>query len=128
MNADDGSCHLVGFWRRQAWGGGHEGECGRWTVDRSLGIALLLQLRDEILGRGKVIIETFFPFGMGDVTRFALPHITQHLNMAGDLLPGPFYTSLLEIINEELVSPPRTAAREGGPGRLPVLAKTCVGE
>jgi len=47
--------------------------------------------------------------------------------MAGDLFPGPFYASLLEIIDKELVSPPRPAARKGGPGGLPVLAKTCGG-
>jgi len=43
---------------------------------------------------------------MQDVTRLALPHIAQHLYVAGDLLPGPLYTGLLEIIDEELVAPP----------------------
>lgn len=68
---------------------------------------------------------TLFFFGMEEITRFTLPHIAQHLNMTGDLFPGPLYAGLLEIIDKELVSPPRTAAREGGPGRFPVLAKTC---
>ena len=70
------------------------------------------------------MIGAFFSFRNGDITRFALPHVAQHLDMTGDLFPGPFYARLLEIIDEELVSPPRTAARKGGPGRLPVLAKT----
>jgi len=69
----------------------------------------------------------FFRFGTEDITRFTLPHVAQHLDMTGDLFPGPFYTSLLEIIDKELVSPPRPAAREGGPGGLPVLAETCGG-
>ena len=43
---------------------------------------------------------------MQDITRFTLPHIAQHLDVAGDLFPGPLYTGLLEIINEELVAPP----------------------
>jgi len=44
--------------------------------------------------------------GTQDVTRFTLPHIAQHLYVAGDLFPGPLYAGLLEIINEELVTPP----------------------
>ena len=41
-----------------------------------------------------------------DITRLSLPHIAQYLDVAGDLFPGPLYTGLLEIIDEELVAPP----------------------
>ena len=43
---------------------------------------------------------------MQDITRFSLPHIAQHLDVAGDLFPGPLYTGLLKIIDEKLVTPP----------------------
>jgi len=47
----------------------------------------------------------FFPFGTENVTRLSLPHIAQDLDVTGDLFPGPLYAGLLEIIDEELVSP-----------------------
>lgn len=80
----------------------------RWNSGRRIGYNLI----------------TFFLGTEGEVTRFTLPHIAQYLDMTGDLFPGPLYACFLEIIDEKLVSPPRTAARKGGPRRLPVLAKT----
>jgi hypothetical protein len=83
-------------------GGRDEGCLSR--VDRSPGRVLLPRLRDEILGEGQVRIGSFV--GTLDITRLSLPHVAQHLYMAGDLFPGPFYAGLLKIIDEELVAPP----------------------
>ena len=57
-NVEDGTCHPVGVGKCQGWVNGHH--CGHLRANRSLGIALLLQLRDEILGEEWVIIESHF--------------------------------------------------------------------
>jgi hypothetical protein len=86
-------------------GHGGEGERARLKADRSLGTALLPRPRDGILGGGYCYNQIAF-FRNGGRYQAPLPHIAQHLDVAGDLFPRPLYASLLEIINEELVPPP----------------------
>lgn len=52
-----------------------------------------------------------------------LPHIPQDLYMRSNLLLRTLNAVLLEIIDKVLVAPARAAAREVGPGGVPVLAQ-----
>jgi hypothetical protein len=59
--------------------------------------------------------EEFVTPGDQLILGFALPHISEDLDVAGNLLFGTVDSVFLKVINEVLVSPPTTAAREGGP-------------
>ena len=54
-------------------------------------------------------------------TLLALPHVPQYLDMTRDLFLGPFYSSLFQIVDEELVPPSAATPGIGGPWRFPVL-------
>lgn len=59
-------------------------------------------------------------------TWMSLPHVAQNLDVGCNLLFGALDAMALEIVDEELVPPPRTAPGlgVGGIGRLPVFAQT----
>ena len=66
LNADDGPCRLVGFWRRRERAGGRgEDEDGSSRADRSPGIAPLPRPRDEILGEGRLQLDRVFLWERG---------------------------------------------------------------
>lgn len=71
-----------------------------------------------------VLLKELFSSGYKMEFRLSLPHIAQHLDVAGDLFPRPFYAGLLEIIDEKLVPPPGPTTRKGRPWRLPVFTET----
>ncbi len=60
---------------------------------------------------------------MGGLTWLTPPHVTEDLNMTGDLLLSALCAGRLEVVDEELVAPPATTTGICGPGRLPVEAE-----
>lgn len=60
-------------------------------------------------------------------TWLAPPHVSQHLDVAGDLLLAAYYAMLLEVVDQKLVAPAAAATRVGGPGGLPVLSQAWGG-
>ena len=51
------------------------------------------------------------------------PHVTQDLNVAGNLFLGAVDAGFLEMVYQELVSPTTTTTRIGSPGGFPVVSE-----